>query len=173
MCCSHWWRDLFKGIEDFFFSFFKQMGKGGWGGNIYGTFKLLTHRTVGKKKKKKREKSDFQFLSGTENSWRRLTEWTELLVYLSTKRTIQMNLSLVIRRVRTLGRIITILAIILCLCWGMNVELERCSSVLIAGEALMMWLNVQDGTGGETGPALPPRCWTIDCMKDDTRPPQK
>lgn len=46
MCCSHWWRDLWKGIEDFFFFFLNKWEGVGGREEIYGTFKLFTQGAV-------------------------------------------------------------------------------------------------------------------------------
>lgn len=105
----------------------------------------------------------FQSLFEAENGVVSLTEWKKTLVYLLWNEhhpNIQINLSLVIWQARALGRIyFFLLCIFLCLCRGVNVKLEQCSSLLVAGEELFRWQE-RSQLRGEMGPALPPCCWT-------------
>lgn len=113
------------------------MGGDGWGGGkIYGTFKLFTPRGSCVED----GAILFQLPFETEKSEVSLTEWKETLVHLYEMNTIQ--IFKLIYHLSFGTRKDFFKCIFLCLCWGVKVKLEQCSSLLVAAsEELLMWLE--------------------------------
>lgn len=134
------------------------MGGGGWeGGKIYGTFKLFTQGAVEERRR--------NLISVALWGWERCGKphWVDRDSGLPLWNEHHTNIKLIYHL--SAGSAGTrkdfCSCIFLCLCWEVNVKSEQRSSLLVAGEELFMWLE-RSQLRGETGPALPPCCWTRD-----------